>query len=142
MQCVGNSVRSHTTTLDTRLSSHGPRYATKFHVATIKYREATSLLSCESWDQQIPGMPYSLKGKNGLITGGSRGLGALICEKFAEEGANIMCNYVSAEDRAKGVQERCEKHGVKAFIIQGVRQNSCPDQSDQSRMWGSQKIML
>ena len=66
-------------------------------------------------------MPYSLKGRNVLVTGGSRGLGALICEKFAEEGANIMCNYVSAEDRAKQVQQACEKRGVRAFIIQGVR---------------------
>ena len=48
-------------------------------------------------------------------------MGALICEKFAAEGANVMCNYVSAEDRAKEVQRNCEKHGVKAFIIQGVR---------------------
>lgn len=65
-------------------------------------------------------MPYSLKGRNVLVTGGSRGLGALICEKFAEQGANIMCNYVSAEDRAQQVKETCEKHGVKVFITQGV----------------------
>jgi NAD(P)-dependent dehydrogenase (short-subunit alcohol dehydrogenase family) len=68
-------------------------------------------------------MPYSLKGRNVLVTGGSRGLGALICEKFAEEGANIMINYVSAADRAEEVKQRCEKHGVKAAIIQGVRKS-------------------
>ena len=56
-----------------------------------------------------------------LVTGGGRGLGALLCEKFAEEGANIMCNYVSSAEKAKEVQEKCEKHGVKALIIQGVR---------------------
>jgi NAD(P)-dependent dehydrogenase (short-subunit alcohol dehydrogenase family) len=66
-------------------------------------------------------MPYTLKGRNVLITGGSRGLGALICEKFAQEGANVMVNYVSAEDRAQQVVETCEKLGVKAFAIKGVR---------------------
>lgn len=66
-------------------------------------------------------MPYSLKGRYVLVTGGSRGLGALVCEKFAEEGANIMINYVSSEDSAKEVQKKCEKHGVKTAITQGVR---------------------
>ena len=75
-------------------------------------------------------MPYSLKGRNILVTGGSRGLGALICEKFAEEGANIMVNYISAADRAKQVQETCEKHGVKAFITQGVRSRICTNPAD------------
>ncbi len=69
-------------------------------------------------------MPYSLKGRNVLVTGGSRGLGALICQKFAQEGANIVVNYVSSVDRAKEVQQACEKHGVKASIIQGVRTKS------------------
>jgi hypothetical protein len=65
-------------------------------------------------------MPYSLKGRNVLVTGGSRGLGALICERFAEEGANIMINYVSAEDKAKEVAEKVKQRGVKASITKGV----------------------
>ncbi len=63
-------------------------------------------------------MPYSLKGRNVLVTGGSRGLGALICEKFADEGANIMVNYVSAADKAKEVAAKAEAKGVKSFVIQ------------------------
>ena len=66
-------------------------------------------------------MPYSLKGRNVLVTGGSRGLGALICERFAENGANVMINYVSAEDKAKEVASKVEKHDVKAEITKGVR---------------------
>lgn len=63
-------------------------------------------------------MPYSLKGRNVLVTGGSRGLGALICEKFAEEGANVMVNYVSAADKAKEVAAKVESKGVKTAVIQ------------------------
>ncbi|EXJ77715.1 alcohol dehydrogenase [Capronia epimyces CBS 606.96] len=64
-------------------------------------------------------MPYTLKGRNVLVTGGSRGLGALICEKFAAEGSNIVVNYVSSKDRADQVAENCKKElGVKAVVIQ------------------------
>lgn len=50
-----------------------------------------------------------------------RGLGELICLKFAQEGCNVAINYNSSADRAKGVAEKVEKeHGVKAFLIQGV----------------------
>ncbi|OQV08844.1 hypothetical protein CLAIMM_13059 [Cladophialophora immunda] len=63
-------------------------------------------------------MPYSLKGRNVLVTGGSRGLGALICEKFAAEGSNIVVNYVSSKDRADQVAEKCKGFGVKAVVIQ------------------------
>jgi NAD(P)-dependent dehydrogenase (short-subunit alcohol dehydrogenase family) len=55
-----------------------------------------------------------------LVTGGSRGLGALICEKFAMEGAHVMVNYVTNKDRAAEVVQKVETYGVKAFMIQGV----------------------
>jgi len=65
-------------------------------------------------------MPYSLKGRNVLITGGSRGLGELICLKFAKEGCNVAINYNSSADRAEGVAKKVEHdHGMKAFTVQG-----------------------
>ncbi|KIW46295.1 uncharacterized protein PV06_01975 [Exophiala oligosperma] len=65
-------------------------------------------------------MPYSLKGRNVLVTGGSRGLGAVICEKFAAEGANLMINYASAKNKAEELAGKCTKDfGVKAAIVQG-----------------------
>jgi len=50
-----------------------------------------------------------------------RGLGALIAEKFAAEGANVVVNYVSSKDRATEVAEKIKtEHGVKAHVIQAV----------------------
>jgi len=65
-------------------------------------------------------MPYALKGRNVLVTGGSRGLGELICLKFAQEGSNVAINYVSSGDKAKALASKIDKeYGVKALAIQG-----------------------
>ncbi|KAJ5550623.1 hypothetical protein N7535_001432 [Penicillium sp. DV-2018c] len=65
-------------------------------------------------------MPYSLSGRNVLITGGSRGLGALSAEKFAAEGSNIAINYVSSKEVAeKLAADLASKYGVKTVAIQG-----------------------
>ncbi|KAL8825877.1 MAG: hypothetical protein Q9191_004146 [Dirinaria sp. TL-2023a] len=69
-------------------------------------------------------MPYNLKGRNVLITGGSRGLGALLAEKFAKEGSNIAVNYVENEGRARQVADKVAKdYGAKAVVIKGVSVN-------------------
>jgi 3-oxoacyl-[acyl-carrier protein] reductase len=41
-----------------------------------------------------------LEGKRAFITGGTRGIGAAICEIFAREGADIAFNYNSRDDLA------------------------------------------
>lgn len=66
-------------------------------------------------------MPYTLSGRCVLVTGGSRGLGALICEKFALEGACVMVNYVSNKDKADEVVEKLRNYGAKAYSTPGVR---------------------
>ncbi len=64
-------------------------------------------------------MSYTLQSRNILITGGSRGLGALTAEKFAREGANVIVNYVSAKGRADEIVQKLEgSFRVKAAAIQ------------------------
>ncbi|OQE82076.1 hypothetical protein PENNAL_c0038G05233 [Penicillium nalgiovense] len=65
-------------------------------------------------------MPYSLSGRNVLITGGSRGLGALAAEKFASEGSNVAINYMSSKEIAdKLASDIASKYGVKTVVVQG-----------------------
>ena len=66
-------------------------------------------------------MAYRLTGRKVLITGGSRGLGAVLCETFASQGAHIVVNYHSDKTSAQKVVQAAKKHGVEAFDIQGVR---------------------
>ena len=47
-----------------------------------------------------------------LVTGGSRGIGKAICEKFATEGYSVAVNFEKSEEKAKAL---AEKIGGKAF---------------------------
>jgi len=62
-------------------------------------------------------MPYDLKGRNVLITGGSAGLGELLSTTFAKEGANVAINYFNRIEPAQKVQTQCQELGVKAVLI-------------------------
>ncbi|KAJ6020899.1 hypothetical protein N7540_006403 [Penicillium herquei] len=65
-------------------------------------------------------MPYSLKARNVLVIGGSRGLGAVISEKFAAEGSNVAINYMSNKQTADEVAKNlANKYNVKTVVIQG-----------------------
>ncbi|KAH7389636.1 short chain dehydrogenase/reductase [Phaeosphaeria sp. MPI-PUGE-AT-0046c] len=62
-------------------------------------------------------MPYQLKGRNVLVTGGSAGLGALLSTTFASLGCNVAINYFNRIEPAEKVKGECETHGVKAVVI-------------------------
>lgn len=57
-----------------------------------------------------------IKNKTAVITGGSRGLGAAITEKFASLGANVAIIYNGNEEKARSVQKTALDMGVKAEI--------------------------
>ena len=59
-------------------------------------------------------MSLLLEGKRAFVTGGTRGIGAAICEVFAREGANVAFNYNSRDDLAAEVAGKIEAHGRQA----------------------------
>ena len=57
----------------------------------------------------------SLRGKNALVTGGSRGIGAATALLLADAGANVGIGYRSREVEAAAVVRDVASRGVKAF---------------------------
>jgi 3-oxoacyl-[acyl-carrier protein] reductase len=58
-------------------------------------------------------------GKTAVITGASRGVGAATALRLAEAGADVVVNYLSREDAANDVVEKCREKGVEAIAVQG-----------------------
>jgi 3-oxoacyl-[acyl-carrier protein] reductase len=56
-----------------------------------------------------------LEGKRAFVSGGTRGIGAAICDIFAREGADVAFNYHSRDDLAEEVKARIEAHGRRAL---------------------------
>jgi NAD(P)-dependent dehydrogenase (short-subunit alcohol dehydrogenase family) len=62
----------------------------------------------------------NLKGKTTIVTGGSKGIGAGICEVFAQEGSNLVINYHSDAAPAEQMcRDFAEKYGIKAVCVKG-----------------------
>jgi len=55
-----------------------------------------------------------LEGKIALVTGGSRGIGASIVQRFAEQGADVAFTYHSSEEKAKSIEAELTSLGVRA----------------------------
>jgi 3-oxoacyl-[acyl-carrier protein] reductase len=55
-----------------------------------------------------------LEGKRAFITGGTRGIGAALCEVFAREGADVAFNYNSRDDLAEETSQKIRAHGRRA----------------------------
>ena len=60
---------------------------------------------------------FQLKGKNALVTGSSRGLGAAIAIALAEAGANVGCHGRSEDGKA--TSETIQQMGRNSFYLAG-----------------------
>ncbi|HMQ62923.1 MAG TPA: 3-oxoacyl-[acyl-carrier-protein] reductase [Flavilitoribacter sp.] len=55
-----------------------------------------------------------LQDKVALVTGGSRGIGAAIAQRLAEQGASVAFTYLSSEEKAKKIEAGLAANGIKA----------------------------
>jgi 3-oxoacyl-[acyl-carrier protein] reductase len=59
-----------------------------------------------------------IEGKVALVTGGSRGIGAAIACRLAEEGASVALTFNGSPEKASQVVQAIEKLGSRAIAIQ------------------------
>ena len=60
---------------------------------------------------------FDLKGKTALITGGSRGIGRAIAIRLAQNGVDIIVNYVRQKKNARITADEVEKLGRKCLLV-------------------------
>lgn len=60
-------------------------------------------------------MSLLLEGKRAFITGGTRGIGAALCQVFAREGADVAFNYNTREDLAAETIAKIESYARRAL---------------------------
>ncbi|KAK1139409.1 hypothetical protein N8T08_000772 [Aspergillus melleus] len=60
----------------------------------------------------------SLRGKNAIVTGGSRGIGKGIALELARRGANILLTYQSSRSQADEVVAEAQGFGIDAVAVE------------------------
>lgn len=60
---------------------------------------------------------FDLQGKTALITGGSRGIGRAIAIRLAENGVDVVVNYVRHKKDARETADEVEKLGRKCLLV-------------------------
>ena len=60
----------------------------------------------------------ALQDKVALVTGGSRGIGAAIVRRLAQDGAAVAFTYVAAKDKAEALAQAVQAEGGRALAIQ------------------------
>jgi 3-oxoacyl-[acyl-carrier protein] reductase len=58
-----------------------------------------------------------LEGKVAIVTGASRGIGRAIAERFSNDGARVVVNYVAGETLANGVVDGIAARGGEAIAV-------------------------
>lgn len=62
--------------------------------------------------------PTSEQPRVAIVTGGSRGIGADICRRLANDGFAVIINYASSAERAESLAEEIEAQGGQAIAQQ------------------------
>lgn len=62
-------------------------------------------------------MDLGLEGKNAIVTGGTRGIGAAVALTLAREGCNVAINYRRSDAEAKKVVDQIKEMGRKGLAI-------------------------
>ncbi len=60
---------------------------------------------------------HNLSGKVALVQGGSRGIGAAIVKRLAEQGAAVAFTYVSSQETATQLQDELRQGGAQALAL-------------------------
>jgi enoyl-[acyl-carrier protein] reductase III len=60
---------------------------------------------------------FDFSGRRALVTGGTRGFGALLSKRLAEHGAHVYLNYVRDDDSAKRTLEEIEQAGGSGTLV-------------------------
>jgi 3-oxoacyl-[acyl-carrier protein] reductase len=63
-------------------------------------------------------MSKKLEGQVAVVTGASKGIGAVIAEQLAAAGAAVVVNYASSKAAAEAVVQRIRQAGGKAVAVQ------------------------
>jgi 3-oxoacyl-[acyl-carrier protein] reductase len=58
-----------------------------------------------------------LDGKNAVVTGGSRGIGRAVVERFARDGANVVFGYASNTEQAEAVLQATEDLPGQVYAV-------------------------
>jgi glucose 1-dehydrogenase len=86
-----------------------------------------------------------LTGKVAVVTGSNSGIGESIAERLAQEGANVVVDYVTHPEEAQAAVDKIEAAGGKAVMIQADVTNltDCTNLIDQAwQQLGSCDILV